>query len=182
LFATVFRNALGHPYRKLPGTRNSTYTTAKRKDVETRMPASKKNTLRIFALIAASALAGCATGPSGMQQLADLWIGQPISAAFQTLGRPAGGHGPDPGGLGGSYQWFRSQLTPPKRHFVQTGSQYVGTSTLYQGGNPVSEEDLYAPVGYYEMRPDMKYLCDILIQTNQADIITHVSLAGCTDR
>lgn len=132
-------------------------------------------------LIATSALAGCASSPSHMQQISNQWIGQPISVAFQTLGRPAGGSGPM-GGLGGSYQWFRTELTPPKRTFVQTGTEYVGSDVLYQDGNPINHQDYYAPVGHYEMRPDIKYLCNILIETNQANVITHVSLAGCEDR
>ncbi len=146
------------------------------------MHRSTTNALAVFALSAASMLTGCASAPSHMQQISDQWIGQPISVAFQTLGRPAGGHGPDPAGLGGSYQWLHTELTPPKRVFVQTGTEYVGTDTLYMDGNPVKQEDHYAAVGHYEVRPDIKYLCDILIQTNQADVITHVSLAGCADR
>jgi hypothetical protein len=139
-----------------------------------------KSVSMIVALIVVSALAGCASSPSHMQQVSNQWIGQPVSVAFQTLGRLAGGSGPS-GGLGGSYQWFRTELTPPKRTFVQTGTEYVGSNVLYLDGQAIKQQDYYEPVGHYEMKPDIKYLCDILIQTNQADVITHVSLAGCAD-
>lgn len=135
-------------------------------------------------------LAGCVpqSQPNPVQQTAAGLVGKPISAAFQAFGQPSTALPPSDIG-DGHYTWSGTRIsTGPGSTFVQTGTQYAGTTVVDElrptgtgGYAPVNvTKDKYEATGYYEQQKTIDYLCDILVMTNPQGIITVANVAGCS--
>jgi len=124
--------------------------------------------------------------PNEIRQRADAMVGQPVSAAYKVFGLPSRKLGPSSYGSGGFYNWDRTKVrVGPGMNFVQTGTEYTGRQIIgmTQGGKGIASspvyQDNYRPTGHYEQEKIVEYVCDILVLTDQRDIITKVNVAGC---
>ncbi|HEX7389235.1 MAG TPA: hypothetical protein VF286_03930 [Acidiphilium sp.] len=155
------------------------------------MTRTRAGALAVFALTAASVLAGCAAmGPSPIEQAAKTMVGQPVDVAFRSFGPPSVSNPPSQiFQSGGTYFWNDTSIAvDPNLSFIQTGSQYAGShiAGMTPGGNGVAAmpmyQDDYQPTGYYGHQTALKYLCSIIVNTDTRNVITKATVIGCSNR